>query len=114
MPRDGQLIVYGENGRRFWVERLDKHEIKFPPAARFQWGQKLTWEVRKATGGRVLNGAFEIASEEDAARLINATLPASQSVPAEQLVFYAVQLELEQAYPRAQEVWKQLGVAPFR
>jgi hypothetical protein len=114
LPRDGQLIVFGENGRRFWVQPLDGFEAAFPPAAQFDWGQKFTWEVRKSTGGRVLSGAFEIAPKEVAFELLQARVPNVPDVTKEDLIFYGVKLELARAYKEAQVVWEQVGASPYK
>lgn len=114
LPRDGQLIVFGENGRRFWVQPLESLDVGFPPAAQFKWGQKFTWEVRKSTGGRVLNGSFEIAPQETAFELLQAKVPNVPDVPKEDLIFYGVRLELARAYKEAQAVWSQLGSSPYK
>ena len=114
LPRDGQLIVFGENGRRFWVQPLESLKVGFPPAAQFKWGQKFTWEVRKSTGGRVLNGSFEIAPQQIAFELLQGKVPNVPDVPKEDLIFYGVRLELARAYKEAQAVWTQVGSSPYK
>ncbi|MDX1669847.1 MAG: hypothetical protein R3194_10540, partial [Limnobacter sp.] len=114
LPRDGQLIIFGENGRRFWVQPLDEHVVDFPPAAQFSWGQKFTWEVRKSTGGRVLNGSFEIAPEDTAFDLLRNKVVNLPETPREELLFYGVKLELARAFDQADDVWNQLGTSPYR
>lgn len=103
-PKDGTLIIYRPDGRRHWVQPIEVNRITFPPAAEFEWGQKFTWEVRKRTGGRLLQGSFSIATEQQAFDLMSAKVPSLPDTPPEDLLFYALQLHMAGAYREAQAV----------
>ena len=75
LPREGNLMLFDSKGKRFWVEPLESEYVSLPPAAKFEWGQSFTWEVRRLTGGRVVSGSFHIASEETARSLLEARVP---------------------------------------
>lgn len=114
LPKDGKLIIYNAEGRRFWVSPMESDLVRFPPAAQFKWGQKFTWEVRKSTGGKVLGGAFEIAPEALAFDLMSSKVPNLPHVPREDLLFYGLRLEMARAYREADLVWDALGTKPYR
>lgn len=104
LPKDSTLIIYRQDNRRHWVQQLDSLHVTFPPAAEFQWGESFTWEVRKRTGGRLLEGKFQIASEQQATLLMQSKVPALADTPTEDLLFYALQLQLAGAYREAASV----------
>ncbi|NJM31608.1 MAG: hypothetical protein HC848_00295 [Limnobacter sp.] len=112
MPRDGQLIIYLENGRRFWVQPAAENYISFPPATSFEWGQHFNWELRKHTGGRILEGSFAIATQEQAYELLVSKVPNLLETPREDLFFYGVRLELAGAQREANQMWEILGREP--
>lgn len=104
LPKDSTLIIYRQDSRRHWVQQLDNLHVTFPPAAEFQWGESFTWEVRKRTGGRLLEGKFRIASQQQATELLQSKVPALPDTPTEDLLFYALQLQLAGAYKEASNV----------
>lgn len=114
LPREGSLLLFDGQGKRFWVQQLDKDWIHFPSSVGFDWGQNFTWEVRKATGGRVLSGSFRIASEHTARTLLAARVPQNEDSPLEDLAFYAMRLQLARAYDEADSIWTYLGIAVDR
>ena len=111
LPREGNLMLFDAKGKRFWVEPLEGEYLTLPPAARFEWGQSFTWEVRRLTGGRVISGSFQIASEETARSLLAARVPDSPNTLPENLLFYGMRLHLAKAYKEANEVWASLGMS---
>lgn len=110
LPREGNLMLFDSKGKRFWVEPLESEYLTLPPAARFEWGQSFTWEVRRLTGGRVVSGSFHIASEETARALLEARVPDSPNALPESRLFYGMRLQLAGAYKEASEVWESLGI----
>lgn len=110
LPREGNLIIFDAKGKRFWVEPLESKYVSFPPAAKFDWGQSFTWEVRRLTGGRVVSGSFQIASEETARSLLEARVPDLPETLPESQLFYGMRLQLAGAYKEAIEVWTALGM----
>lgn len=110
LPREGNLMLFDAKGKRFWVEPLESEYMTLPPAARFEWGQSFTWEVRRLTGGRVVNGSFHIASEETARALLGARVPDSPSTLPESRLFYGMRLQLAGAFKEASEVWESLNI----
>ncbi|HEX4857284.1 MAG TPA: hypothetical protein VFV28_10755, partial [Limnobacter sp.] len=114
LPREGNLMIFDSRGKRFWVEPLEGLQLTLPPAAKFEWGRAFTWEVRRLTGGRVLSGSFQIASEETARALLQAKLPDTQDVLPESRLFYGMRLQLARAYSEADEVWSSLGISMDR
>ena len=110
LPREGNLILFDSRGKRFWVEPLESEYLTLPPAARFEWGQSFTWEVRRLTGGRVASGSFHIASEETARALLQARVPDTQNTLPESKLFYGMRLQLASAYKEAAEVWESLDI----
>ncbi|MCQ8895410.1 hypothetical protein NQT62_03025 [Limnobacter humi] len=111
LPREGSLLIFDGQGKRFWVQQLDDVRVHFPNAVEFGWGQNFTWEVRKLTGGRVLEGSFSIASEWTARQLLEARVPDLPGTPREDLLFYGMRLQLANAYEDANRVWESLGIA---
>lgn len=111
IPREGNLMIFDSRGKRFWVEPLESEYVSLPPAAKFDWGQSFTWEVRRLTGGRVVSGSFQIASEETARSLLEARVPDAPSTLPESLLFYGMRLQLAKAYKEAKEVWASLGMS---
>lgn len=110
LPREGSLMIFDAQGKRFWTQLLEDHRVYFPSSVDFDWGQQFTWEVRKATGGKVAHGSFRIASQATARRLLldkPADLPQTQP---EFLLLYAMRLHLAQAYEEAAGWWARLGV----
>lgn len=110
LPREGNLIIFDAKGKRFWVQPLESKYVSFPPAAKFDWGQSFTWEVRRLTGGRVVSGSFQIASEETARSLLEARVPDLPETLPESQLFYGMRLQLAGAYKEAIEVWNALGM----
>lgn len=111
LPREGNLMLFDSKGKRFWVEPIESEYVSFPPAAKFEWGQRFTWEVRRLTGGRVLSGSFNIASEETARALLEARIPDLPSTLPESLLFYGMRLQMAGAYKEADDVWASLGIS---
>lgn len=111
LPREGNLMIFDSRGKRFWVEPLESEYVSFPPSAKFDWGQSFTWEVRRLTGGRVVSGSFQIASEETARSLLAARVPDSPGTLPESQLFYGMRLQLAGAYKEANEVWASLGMS---
>lgn len=111
LPREGNLMLFDARGKRFWVEPLESQYVSLPPAAKFEWGQSFTWEVRRLTGGRVISGTFHIASEETARSLLTARVPDADGVLPEAKLFYGMRLQLAHAFKEANEVWESLGMA---
>lgn len=109
LPRDGKLIIYDEEGKRFWVQPLDSAHVTFPPAADFEWGKAYTWEIRRLTGGSVLAGSFRIAHQKVAADLLRAMPFARIPVPAHGVFFEAARLHLVGAYREARDLWHTMG-----
>lgn len=114
LPREGNLLIFDSRGKRFWVEPLESEYVSFPPSAKFDWGQSFTWEVRRLTGGRVVNGSFQIASEETARSLLAARVPDAPGTSPESLLFYGMRLQMAGAYKEANEVWATLGMSLSR
>lgn len=110
LPREGNLMLFDSKGKRFWVEPLESEYISLPPAAKFEWGQSFTWEVRRLTGGRVISGSFHIASEETARSLLEARVPDTDEVSPESKLYYGMRLQLANAFKEANEVWQSLGM----
>jgi hypothetical protein len=110
LPREGNLMLFDARGKRFWVEPIESEYVSLPPAAKFEWGQSFTWEVRRLTGGRVVSGSFHIASEETARSLLEARVPDTASTLPELKLFYGMRLQLAKAYQEANEVWESLGM----
>ena len=110
LPREGNLMLFDAKGKRFWVEPLEGEYLTLPPAARFEWGQSFTWEVRRLTGGRVVSGSFHIASEETARALLQARVPDTPNALPESRLFYGMRLQLAGAYQEATEVWDSLNI----
>lgn len=110
LPREGNLMLFDSRGKRFWVEPLESEYLTLPPAARFEWGQSFTWEVRRLTGGRVVSGSFHIASEETARALLQARVPDTPNALPESKLFYGMRLQLAGAYKEASEVWESLNI----
>lgn len=110
LPREGNLIIFDSKGKRFWVEPLESKYVSFPPAAKFDWGQSFTWEVRRLTGGRAVSGSFQIASEETARNLLEARVPDLPDTLPESQLFYGMRLQLAGAYKEAIEIWNALGM----
>lgn len=110
LPREGNLMLFDSRGKRFWVEPLESEYVSLPPAAKFEWGQSFTWEVRRLTGGRVVSGSFHIASEETARSLLEARVPDTAGTLPEAKLFYGMRLQLAKAYKEAKEVWESLGM----
>lgn len=110
LPREGNLMIFDSRGKRFWVEPLESEYISLPPAAKFEWGQSFTWEVRRLTGGRVVSGSFQIASEETARSLLEARIPDLPSTMPESQLFYGMRLQMAGAFKEANEVWSSLGM----
>ncbi len=110
LPREGNLMLFDSRGKRFWVEPLESEYVSLPPAAKFEWGQSFTWEVRRLTGGRVVSGSFHIASEETARSLLEARVPDTAGTLPEAKLFYGMRLQLAKAYKEADEVWASLGM----
>ncbi|HEY1059906.1 MAG TPA: hypothetical protein VGE55_14365 [Limnobacter sp.] len=110
LPREGSLLIFDGQGKRFWVQQLDDVRVHFPNSVEFGWGQNFTWEVRKLTGGRVLAGSFSIASEWTARNLLEARVPNLPSTPREDLAFYGMRLQLACAYEEASRIWESLGI----
>lgn len=110
LPREASLMLFDARGKRFWVEPLDNLQLTLPPAAKFEWGGAFTWEVRRLTGGRVLSGSFQIASEETARALLQAKVPDTPDALPESRLFYGMRLQLAKAYLEAEEVWASLGI----
>jgi hypothetical protein len=111
LPREGNLMLFDSKGKRFWVEPLESEYVSLPPAAKFEWGQSFTWEVRRLTGGRVVHGSFHIASEETARSLLEARVPDTAGTLPELMLFYGMRLQLANAFKEANEVWQSLGMA---
>ena len=111
LPREGNLLLFDAKGKRFWVEPIENEYVGFPPAAKFEWGQQFTWEVRRLTGGRVLSGSFRIAGEETARALLEARIPDLPSSLPESRLFYGMRLHMAGAYQEAADVWASLGIA---
>lgn len=109
LPREGSLMLFDAKGKRFWVEPIENQFLNFPAAAKFDWGQSFTWEVRRLTGGRVLTGSFHIASEETARALLEAKVPNTPRTLPEAHLFYGMRLQLANAFLEANEVWQSLG-----
>ena len=110
LPREGNLMIFDSRGKRFWVEPLESEYVSFPPAAKFEWGQSFTWEVRRLTGGRVVSGSFQIASEQTARSLLEARVPDLPSTLPESQLFYGMRLQMAGAFKEANEVWNSLGM----
>ncbi|WP_291750434.1 MULTISPECIES: hypothetical protein [unclassified Limnobacter] len=110
LPREGNLMLFDSKGKRFWVEPLESEYVSLPPAAKFEWGQSFTWEVRRLTGGRVVSGSFHIASEETARSLLEARVPDTAGTMPEAKLFYGMRLQLAKAFKEANEVWESLGM----
>lgn len=110
LPREGNLMLFDSKGKRFWVEPLESEYVSLPPAAKFEWGQSFTWEVRRLTGGRVTSGSFHIASEETARSLLEARVPDTDEVLPESKLYYGMRLQLANAFKEANEVWQSLGM----
>lgn len=110
LPREGNLMIFDSRGKRFWVEPLESEYVSLPPAAKFEWGQSFTWEVRRLTGGRVVHGSFHIASEETARSLLEARVPDHAGTLPELKLFYGMRLQLAKAFKEANEVWESLGM----
>ena len=104
-------MLFDSKGKRFWVEPLESEYVSLPPAAKFEWGQSFTWEVRRLTGGRVTSGSFHIASEETARSLLEARVPDTDEVLPESKLYYGMRLQLANAFKEANEVWQSLGMA---
>lgn len=111
LPREGNLMLFDSQGKRFWVEPLESLYVTLPAAARFEWGQSFTWEVRRLTGGRVVSGSFRIASEETARALLEARVPDTPKTLPETKLFYGMRLHLAGAYLEARAVWASLGLS---
>lgn len=111
LPREGNLMLFDSKGKRFWVEPIESEYVSFPPAAKFEWGQRFTWEVRRLTGGRVLSGSFNIASEETARALLQARIPDLPGTLPESMLFYGMRLQMAGAYKEADDVWASLGIS---
>lgn len=111
LPREGNLMLFDSRGKRFWVEPLESEYVSLPPAAKFDWGQSFTWEVRRLTGGRVISGSFHIASEETARSLLEARVPDTDDALPESRLFYGMRLQLAKAFKEANVVWESLGMA---
>ena len=111
LPREGNLMLFDSKGKRFWVEPIESEYVSFPPAAKFEWGQRFSWEVRRLTGGRVLSGSFNIASEETARALLEARIPDLPSTLPESMLFYGMRLQMAGAYKEADDVWASLGIS---
>jgi hypothetical protein len=109
-PREGNLMVFDARGKRFWVAPIEGEYLTFPPAANFNWGQSFTWEVRKLTGGRLLSGSFQIASEETARALLEARVADLPGVLPEAELLYGMRLHLAGAYVEARSVFARLGL----
>ena len=109
-PGGLHLMLFDAKGKRFWVEPLEGEYLTLPPAARFEWGQSFTWEVRRLTGGRVVSGSFHIASEETARALLQARVPDTPNALPESRLFYGMRLQLAGAYQEATEVWDSLNI----
>lgn len=114
VPDDAQLILYGPDGKRFWVEQVDSPTVDFPPAADFDWGQRFTWELRKKTGGRLVKGEFSIAEESMAARLLSQKLPIRPETPQDDLLIYGLKLDMMGAFHEAEEVFSLVGITHDR
>lgn len=110
LPREGNLMLFDSKGKRFWVEPLESQYVSLPPAAKFEWGQSFTWEVRRLTGGRVVSGSFHIASEETARSLLEARVPDTADTSPELKLFYGMRLQLAKAFKEANEVWSSLDM----
>lgn len=110
LPREGNLMLFDSRGKRFWVEPLESEYVSLPPAAKFDWGQSFTWEVRRLTGGRVISGSFHIASEETARSLLEARVPDADDTLPESRLFYGMRLQLAKAFKEASVVWDSLGM----
>lgn len=110
LPREGNLMLFDSRGKRFWVEPLESEYVSLPPAAKFDWGQSFTWEVRRLTGGRVISGSFHIASEETARSLLEARVPDTDDTLPESRLFYGMRLQLAKAFKEASVVWDSLGM----
>lgn len=109
LPKEGSFLLFDAQGKRFWIQQLEAQRLVFPNAVEFEWGQRFTWEVRKRTGGRVLSGAFHIATEDTARTLFNARVPDRPSTLPETLLLYGMRLQLAGAYHEADSVWQSLG-----
>lgn len=109
-PREGNLMVFDARGKRFWVAPIEGEYLTFPPAANFNWGQSFTWEVRKLTGGRLLSGSFQIASEETARALLEARVADLPGVLPEAELLYGMRLHLAGAFVEAKSVFARLGL----
>lgn len=115
IPEDAQLILYGPDGKRFWVEQIEERaQFGFPPAANFAWGQRLTWEIRKKTGGKILKGEFTIGSEALVTHLLEEKPALSAKTPRDELLIYAIQLDKVGAFLQADEIWTFLGMTADR
>lgn len=110
LPREGNLMLFDSRGKRFWVEPLESQYLSLPPAAKFEWGQSFTWEVRRLTGGRVISGRFDIASEETARSLLTARVPDAPGTLPEEKLFYGMRLHLAHAFKESSDVWQSLGM----
>ncbi len=111
LPREGSLLLFDSKGKRFWVEPIESQYLTFPSAAKFEWGQRFTWEVRRLTGGRVLHGSFNIASQDTARTLLQARIPDLPSTLPESMLFDGMRLQLAGAYREANQVWERLGMS---
>jgi hypothetical protein len=109
-PRDASLVVFDGQGKRFWSQALDEHTVEFPPALEFEWGQSYRFEVRKATGGRMYDGQFEIASETTTKDLLAERSNYLASALPEWRLLYAMRLHLARAYGQALPVWQAMGL----
>jgi hypothetical protein len=109
LPRDANLLLFDANDKRIWVQPFDNLQFSFPTALGLEWGQRVNWEVRKPTGGRLLAGSFHIASEETARALLDARIPENPKIKPEFLLFYGMRLQLAGAYQEARTVWEDLG-----
>lgn len=109
LPRDSNFLLFDSNDKRIWVQPFDNLQFSFPSALGLDWGQRVNWEIRKPTGGRLLSGSFHIASEETARALLDAKVPERHKIKPEFSLFYGMRLQLAGAYQEAQSVWQSLG-----
>lgn len=109
LPRDANVLLFDANDKRIWVQPFENLQFTFPPALGLDWGQRVNWEIRKPTGGRLLSGSFHIASEETARALLDARVPENPRIKPEFLLFYGMRLQLAGAYQEARAVWEGLG-----
>lgn len=113
LPRDSHLIIFQSNGKRFWVQPVEDQVITFPPAAAFQPGETYNWELRRKSGGRVLQSAFTMATAEQSQHLVELKNQALASTTTEKAIMAAVRLQLAQAYSEAEHIWAHLGLVPY-